>query len=151
MMARLVPPEDGARKSAGDGSPRRRFLVLDDDRAVAEMLRLGFERSGAEVVCATEAEEALAVLEYQRFDALIVDLNLGSPFRTEGLELVGEARYRARDVVIVVFTGSSDERLHEDCRGAGADDVVIKSSALRELHAAVERSLEKRRSNDVPA
>jgi len=130
---------------------KRRILVLDDEPGVSEMLRSGFERAGAEVVCTSEAEEALAVLEYRRFDALVVDLNLGSPFRTEGLELVVEARYRARDVAIVVFTGSSDERLHDDCLVAGADDVVVKSSSLQDLRAAVERALATKENNDVPA
>lgn len=116
-----------------------RILILDDEAAVGRLLSECFTRLGAEVVWAAEAEEALAVLEHRPFDALIADLRLGSPYRTEGLEIIAEARYRSPRMRIVVHTGCADAALHRDCLARGADDVVIKSQPLKRLREAVYR------------
>jgi CheY-like chemotaxis protein len=117
-----------------------RILVLDDEVEVCRLLRECFTLLGAEVVCTAEAEEALALLELRRFDALVADLRLGSPYRTEGLEIVAEARYRSPRLRIVVHTGTADPALHEDCIRRGADAIVIKSEPLSRLREAVYRA-----------
>ena len=114
-----------------------RILVLDDEPAICHLVRDSFARYGAEVVCTEEAEEALAMLEYRRFEAFVVDLRLSSPYRLEGLDLIAEARYRSPELRIVVHTGAADEALHADCRRSGADAVVLKSEPIACLRAAV--------------
>jgi CheY-like chemotaxis protein len=117
-----------------------RVLVLDDEPSVRGLVRESLRRFGAEVTCTSEAEEALAMLEYRCFDVLVCDLKLGSPFRIEGLELVTEARYRVPQLGIVVHTGTPDEAVHRSCLSNGADEIVLKSEPLASLRAAVARA-----------
>jgi len=136
-------------RRAGGTMPTLHVLVLDDEPAICGLVRESLTRAGAEVVCTSEAEEALAMLEYRRFDVLVCDLKLGSPFRVEGLDLVGEARYRVPHLGIVVHTGTPDEDLHESCRLAGADEVVMKSEPVAALRAAVARAARRKEERDV--
>lgn len=136
-------------RGSGGTMPTMRVLVIDDEPAICGLVRESLVRAGAEVVCTNEAEEALAMLEYRSFDVLICDLKLGSPFRVEGLDIVGEARYRVPNLGIVVHTGTPDDDLHANCRRNGADEVVLKSEPLRSLRAAVARAARRKEVRDV--
>jgi CheY-like chemotaxis protein len=114
-----------------------RILVLDDELSICRLIQAGFAELGVEVVCSQEAEEALAVLGHRRFDGLIVDLHLSAPWRTEGLDLIAEARWQAPELRIVVHTGDCDDALFEECLRAGADEVVPKGEPLARLRGAV--------------
>ena len=126
-----------------------RVLVLDDEPAICNLVRDSLARLGHEVVCTHEAEEALAMLEYRSFDVLVADLKLGSPFHTEGLDLIGEARWRAPHLGIVVHTGECDEALHESCVSNGADEIVLKTETIAALRAAVIRAGRRKEVSDV--
>jgi DNA-binding response OmpR family regulator len=144
VIVHLVQP-----RREGEVSAEYRVLVLDDEPAICNLVRDGLARAGHEVVCTQEAEEALAMLEYRTFDVLVADLKLGSPFRTEGLDLIGEARWRAPHLGIVVHTGESDETLHDDCRRNGADEIVLKTESIATLRAAVARAGGRGEDSDV--
>ncbi|HEX9799583.1 MAG TPA: response regulator, partial [Thermoanaerobaculia bacterium] len=126
-----------------------RVLVLDDEPAICNLVRDSLARAGHDVVCTQEAEEALAMLEYRPFDVLVADLKLGSPFHTEGLDLIGEARYHAPHLGIVVHTGECDEALHQSCLSNGADEIVLKTETIAALRAAVIRAGRRKEVSDV--
>lgn len=59
------------------------------------------------------------------FDAVILDLGLPDAEGTEAVEVVARACPRA---AIVVYTGEDPDEVLEDCLGAGADEVIGKTS-----------------------
>ena len=67
---------------AGKAQPR--LLIVDDEPAIVVPLARYFRSSGYTVVTASEAAEAEAVLTYELFDLVILDLSL-SPFGPDGL------------------------------------------------------------------
>lgn len=136
-------------RTAEQKRPALRVLVLDDEPAIRALVSECLSRVGAEVTCTSEAEEALAMLEYRRFDVLVCDLMLGSPFRVEGLDIVGEARYRVPSLGIVVHTGTPDGELIDDCRRSGADEIVLKCESMTTLRAAVARAAAHEEASDV--
>lgn len=66
-----------------------RLLVVDDEADTGEMLMAMLTRSGAEVVVARSAEEALAEIERSRFDLLISDIGMPG---ADGYELLSRVR-----------------------------------------------------------
>jgi len=68
-----------------------RVLVVDDDSATLEMLRVILENHGAGVIAASSAGEALEALEHSLPDALVSDL--GMPDH-DGFELIEQVRQR---------------------------------------------------------
>jgi signal transduction histidine kinase/DNA-binding response OmpR family regulator/HAMP domain-containing protein len=126
--------------------PTRRVLVLEDDPAqqmsVAELIG----NPKIQVVAAADAESALALLEQQQFDCLLLDLRL--PGRISGNQLLEEIQRqpRYRDLATVVYTGkvlSSQEenRLNQLARSIVLKDVrsperLLDQATLR-LHSHV--------------
>src|SRR2546426_5766527 len=56
--------------------PRLEVLVVDDDAAIRESLRMVLEHAGHTVSEAESGDQALEVLEGRRVDAVLLDLNM---------------------------------------------------------------------------
>jgi CheY-like chemotaxis protein len=69
---------DGVDEAASDGrrAGRKRILLVEDNVAVHETYRVLLEKSGFEVVSATDAHEALLVVMRDTVDALVVDVQM---------------------------------------------------------------------------
>ncbi|HSN04484.1 MAG TPA: response regulator, partial [Nitrospira sp.] len=77
-----------------------------------------------------------------RFDAVLLDLSLPD---SQGLDTLARLREAAKDVPIVVLTGTEDEALGMQLIQAGAQDYLVKGQVTgpllnRALRYAVERS-----------
>jgi CheY-like chemotaxis protein len=79
-----------------------RILVADDDPSVRMLLRVFLERCGYQVVEAGSALEIFEVLETQRPDVLLVDINLGTEDgRAIGAGLRQEKQYSSLRVILM--------------------------------------------------
>ncbi|HYI17982.1 MAG TPA: fused response regulator/phosphatase [Solirubrobacteraceae bacterium] len=127
---------------AGEPADRMRVLLVEDDDGDALLVEEELELSGARVDLErrrTLGEAAAAGL--QRFDCVLLDLNLPD---AQGLEGLHELRELAPDLAVLVLTGLDDERRGIEAVGAGAQDYLIKGSTsgvllARSLRYAVER------------
>jgi CheY-like chemotaxis protein len=72
----------------------RRVLLVDDDADALQMARDVLAAAGATVVTAASADEALAALDRERFDAAVLDIGLPA---VDGYELLRRIRSRPRD------------------------------------------------------
>ncbi|HMI93688.1 MAG TPA: response regulator, partial [Polyangiales bacterium] len=79
-----------------------RILVVDDEEEVRENTARVLARAGAEVVCVSGAESALARLEDQPFDIVVSDLMMPG---TDGWELARRVRERYASLPIVALSG----------------------------------------------
>ncbi|HUQ00889.1 MAG TPA: response regulator [Kofleriaceae bacterium] len=113
--------------------PPARIVVVDDELYNRDLMVRTFARAG-EVVAASDAMEATALLERWTVDVLVTDMALGRP--PTGVDLAREVRRRWPAVRIVVVTGFDDEPALLKARADGlVDDVVPKPwqpAALRE-------------------
>jgi PAS domain S-box-containing protein len=69
-----------------------RVLVVEDDRDTLEMLSFILDKSGAEVITAASARDAIQALDRWRPDALVSDLAMPEQ---DGYELIGQVRSRS--------------------------------------------------------
>jgi CheY-like chemotaxis protein len=72
----------------------RRVLLVDDDADALQMARDVLAAAGATVVTAASADEALAALDREQFDAAVLDIGLPA---VDGYELLRRIRSRPRD------------------------------------------------------
>ncbi|MFD7712011.1 response regulator [Streptomyces sp. NPDC059786] len=121
-----------------------RVLIIEDDRAVRDGLRLALRRQGHEVTAAATGEDGLDQLRAFRPDVVILDLMLpGMP----GLDVC--RRIRAHDQVpIVMATARGDDTDIVVGLEAGADDYVVKPVKGRVLDARIRAVL--RRAGGPP-
>ena len=113
-----------------------RLLLVDDDAAFRELLRTTFEIVDVEVEEAGTAEHALAAVERQRPDAIVLDFRLPGMSGAELCRRV-KANEATVDIAIVILSGSADETavVHD----SGADAFLRKPFSPLELLDVVER------------
>jgi response regulator RpfG family c-di-GMP phosphodiesterase len=114
-----------------------RILLVDDEPALRELLRVTFEGAAIEVIEAASAEEAIALLGGDLPDAVVLDLRLPG---IGGADLCRRLRRDdvTREMPIVVLSGGDSVELERACK-AGADEVIGKPFSPLELLAIVEK------------
>jgi DNA-binding response OmpR family regulator len=117
-----------------------RVLVVEDDEAIADVLRRTLRQEGHEVRSAGDGVAALALAEEFVPDLVILDLGLP---KLDGSEVLRRLR-RESDVPILVLTARTELDDRVDGLDSGADDYLVKPFERRELLARL-RALMRRR------
>ena len=111
-----------------------KILVVDDERAVRESLRRALELEGYEIELADDGLAALAALEGDEPDAMILDVLMPG---LDGLEVARRVRREGSRLPILMLTARVEVNDRVAGLDAGADDYVTKPFALEELLARV--------------
>ncbi len=112
------------------------ILVVEDEAALARLLRYNLEKQGFEVVGAADGEEALLIVRERACDLVVLDWMLPN---VSGLEVCRRLRRgsetRTLPVIMLTARGTDADRI----RGldTGADDYVTKPFSHDELHARI--------------
>jgi DNA-binding response OmpR family regulator len=101
----------------------RSVLVVDDDVAILETTSMALTDEGYEVALAGDGAQAIANLERQRFDLVLLDLGLPD---VAGLDLLRDIRSRWPAVSVVVVTGRSDTATAVKAMRLGATEYLTK-------------------------
>ena len=118
-------------------------LVVDDqDRLRAALVR-SLRQGGYECLEARSGRQALEVLASGHVVHLVVS-DLRMP-EMDGLTLLENLRVRYPDLAVVMVTGVSEVETAVECLQRGAFDYITKPFQLSEVHARIERALERRR------
>jgi two-component system phosphate regulon response regulator OmpR len=127
-----------------------RILIVEDDRAVREMLFEYLGSHGYEVAAAESGGEMREAIERTLPDVVLLDVHLPGE---DGLTLARFLRERY-DVGIIMVTGATDIVDRVAGLEVGADDYVTKPFDPRELRArlkSVLRRLQSKPRDDAPA
>ncbi|HET7598154.1 MAG TPA: phosphate regulon transcriptional regulator PhoB [Burkholderiales bacterium] len=112
------------------------LLLVEDDRALADLLMWHFDREGYEIVRTADGDEALILADERTPDVVILDWMIEG---VSGIEVCRRLRRRASTahVPIIMLTARGEES--DRIRGleTGADDYVTKPFSPRELLARV--------------
>jgi len=132
------PRKEAARLPPGG---RRLRVLVAEDNAVNRQVAVGMlERAGHEAVVAANGREALALLEKEAFDLVLMDVQMPE---LDGLETTAAIRERERvrggHLPIVAVTAHAMKGDAERCLAAGMDGYVAKPLQPRELEAAIAR------------
>jgi two-component system, OmpR family, response regulator MprA len=126
--------------SVSEGTPSARVLVVEDDEAIADVLRRSLRAEGHEVQSAGDGVEALAAAE--RFVPDLVILDLGLP-RLDGTEVLKRLRAEG-DVPILILTARTETEDRVEGLDSGADDYLPKPFEREELLARTRALLRRR-------
>ena len=113
-----------------------RLLIVEDERAIAEVMMLNLKRVGYECEYAQDGEMGAAMVEKQSYDLVLLDIMLP---KINGYELMEYLAQLQIPVIFITAKGSVQDRvkgLH-----MGADDYLVKPFAVDELTARVESVL----------
>ena len=117
-----------------------RILLIEDDAVLQSVMLRSLTDAGHRVDAASHLEAGAHFWQVQRYDAVLLDLNLplsGRPHAAQGsgLQLLREARTRGDRTPVLVLTARNrtDERIAG--LDAGADDYLGKPFDLEEVEA----------------
>jgi two-component system phosphate regulon response regulator PhoB len=118
-------------------------LVVEDEPAILELLKINLLDAGYEVLSALDAENAKTILHDTLPDLMLLDWML--PGQT-GLALAKELRgqKRTREMPIIMVTARSDEADKVAGLEAWVDDYVTKPFSPRELKARIKAVMRRR-------
>lgn len=128
-------------------TPRRRILILDDEKKVAFFLRESLDTLGYEfeVVSVTSTREALREVRRKPFDLVITDQNLPG---MKGLELIERVQERSPETRFILITAYGSEELLAQARRLGAYHYLTKPFHVEEFVQTVLDALQE--GNGVP-
>lgn len=121
---------------------RGRILLIEDEEAIADMLRVFMEREGFRLIHVTTGEEGLERLRSRPAKAVLLDLNLPG---MDGVEVCRRIR-ASSDIPVIMLTARDSEVDKVVGLELGADDYVTKPFSPRELLARLKAVL--RRSEE---
>lgn len=121
-----------------------RILIVEDDEAIANLLRMNLMKSGYECEMAEDGEKAADLLEVSSYDLVILDIMLP---KMNGYEVLEYAKSLEIPVIFLTAMGETAQRV----RGLrmGAEDYICKPFEITELLARVETVLRRYKKTDA--
>jgi two-component system phosphate regulon response regulator PhoB len=122
-------------------------LVVEDEAALATMLRYNLEKQGYRVEEAADGQEALMRIAETQPDLVLLDWMLPA---MSGLEVCRQIRRRSttRDLPVIMVTARTEDQDAVRGLNTGADDYITKPFSMEALLARMRALL--RRSNALP-
>ena len=122
-----------------------RFLLVEDDDVLRDVMQRSLSEAGHRIDVATTAAEARHLWQVQPVDAVLLDLNLPD---ASGLSVLRQARARGDRTPVLVLTARN--RTDERVAGldAGADDYLGKPFELSEVEARLRALVRRAQGTD---
>ncbi|HEY4025827.1 MAG TPA: response regulator [Candidatus Dormibacteraeota bacterium] len=111
-------------------------LLVDDDPRMQVLGRKVLERQGYHVVVAANGMEAAAAAGHERFDVVLMDLEMPSVNGHQALRLIKAYQPSLPVVAVTAYAMAGDS---ERCREEGFDDYISKPYDIANLRALVAR------------
>ena len=125
----------------------KKALVIEDDKSIAELLRLYLEKDGFEVSIAPDGGKGLQLAEDEHPDVVLLDIMLPV---MDGWQVCREIR-RTSQVPIIMLTAKGETYDKVSGLEMGADDYVTKPFEVKELIARIHAVMRRTENSDSPA
>ena len=129
-LACLLYPIPTLRTSLSVMSQQPKVLVIDDEPGVRELISEALSISEITAVQAADGLEALSFLRRERFDLLILDINMP---KLDGLALLEKLRTEGMSVPVLMLSARADKADINQGLRTGADDYLTKPFSIEEL------------------
>lgn len=114
-----------------------KILVVDDEQAIADIIKFNFEREGYGVDIAKDGLEALNFVKDNTYSLILLDIMMP---KLNGFDTLKEIR-KSHKTPVIMLTAREDEVDKVLGLELGADDYVVKPFSIRELIARVKAVL----------
>jgi two-component system, OmpR family, KDP operon response regulator KdpE len=124
-----------------DSTAATRVLIVEDDPNIVDLIRANLAVRGFDTLVSSDGSKALALLETEQPDMVLLDLTLPE---VDGFELCRQIRERS-NVAIIVVSARGGERDKVTALNMGADDYMTKPFGIEELLARILATLRRTR------
>ncbi len=116
------------------------LLIVDDDETVIRYMKRFLTKEGFDVLVALNGKAAQDILDVNKVDVVISDINMEE---TSGIEVLKTAKKLYKDIEVIMITGEQDESQSIESLRAGAFDYISKPINMDELCFSLQRAIER--------
>src|SRR6266511_816223 len=125
--------------------PKSRILVIDDEAAIRDSLRMTLEYEGYEFLGAATGQEGLALVEREAPDLVLLDVKMPG---MDGIEVLERLRNMNEALPIVVVSGHGTISTAVEATKKGAFDFIEKPFASERVLVSIRNALDQRQLRD---
>src|SRR4051812_25899402 len=125
--------------------PKSRVLVIDDEAAIRDSLRMTLEYEGYEFFGAATGQEGLALAEREAPDLVLLDVKMPG---MDGIEVLERLRNMNDSLPVVVVSGHGTISTAVEATKKGAFDFIEKPFASERVLVSLRNALDQRRLRD---
>jgi len=115
-----------------------RVLAIDDEQNIRHLIQNEFSLEGLAVTTADSGEEGLKLFDSNRFDVVLLDINLP---QLNGVEVLKRLKQKAPRTEVIMITGYGDVKSAVESLKQGARDYITKPFKLDEVLALVKQAI----------
>ncbi len=115
----------------------KKILVVEDEKAIADILEFNLKKEGYDTICAYDGEDGAAKALSENPDLILLDVMLP---KLDGFEVCKRVR-KTSNVPIIMVTAREEEVDKVLGLELGADDYITKPFSMRELMARVKANV----------
>ena len=121
-----------------------RILIVEDERAISNLMYVNLKAQGYDCTCAFDGKQAADLIEGNSYDLVLLDIMLPE---IDGYELLEYIRPLGTPVIFITAKGTLGDRI----KGLrlGADDYIVKPFQIGELLARVEALLRRAKKSAI--
>ena len=116
----------------------RKVLIVDDEKAIVDILDFNLKKEGYDTLCAYDGQEGLEKARAEKPDLILLDVMLP---KLDGFEVCRRLRAEGDNVPIIMITAREGETDKVFGLENGADDYITKPFSMRELLARVKTNM----------
>ena len=116
---------------------KKKILVVEDERTIADILVFNLEREGYEAIAAGDGPAGLKSALEDEPDLILLDVMLPG---MDGFEVLRRVREKSQ-VPVIMLTAREEETDKVEALDMGADDYITKPFSMRELMARVKANM----------
>src|SRR3954466_13235898 len=125
--------------------PKSRILVIDDEVAIRESLRMTLEYEGYECILAATGQEALSLAERETPDLVLLDVKMPG---MDGIDVLERLRRMNEALPVVVVSGHGTISTAVEATKKGAFDFIEKPFASERVLVSLRNALDSRQLRD---
>src|SRR5205823_4354058 len=125
--------------------PKTRILVIDDESAIRDSLRMTLEYEGYEFIGAATGQEGIALVEREAPDLVLLDIKMPG---MDGMEVLERLRTTNESLPVVLISGHGTISTAFEAANKGAFDFIEKPFATEKVLVTLRNALDQGRLRD---
>ena len=121
---------------------RGNILAIDDEQNIRHLIKSEFSIEGLSVTTAWSGEEGLKLFDTEKFDVVLLDINLP---KLNGVEILKRLKRKSPGTEVIMITGYGDIKSAVESIKQGARDYITKPFKLDEILALVKQAVQENR------
>ena len=123
---------------------RGSILAIDDEQNIRHLIESEFSLEGLAVTTAGSGEEGLKLFDTEKFDVVLLDINLP---KLNGVEILKRLKQKSPGTEVIMITGYGDIKSAVESMKQGARDYITKPFKLDEIMALVKQAVKENRDH----